>query len=130
MNYMSNLANIFNLELNEDFCIEGSNFIFHFDKKGLYDEAGAPHNEKLLGLLTGVYKIRPIKPQKGQYYWYISCKGEINQTDWSDFTSDYMRYAVGNCYRSRFRAEQDIEKWKGFYNNIEDMRETIEGALK
>lgn len=130
MNYMSNLANIFNLELNEDFCIEGSNFIFHFDRTGLFDEAGAPHNEKIGGLLTGIYKIRPVKPQYGQFYWYVSAEGKITQMNWSGVSGDYMKYAIGNCYRSSFRAEQNIEKWKNFYNNIDDMRKIIEEAIK
>lgn len=129
MNYMSNIAKVFNLELNEEFCIEGSSSIYHFTEEGLYDEKG-PYNEKLVGILTGLYKIRPVKPQYGQFYWYVSAEGKITQMDWSGVTGDYMRYAVGNCYRSRFKAEQDIEKWKNFYNNIDNMREIIEEALK
>lgn len=53
-----------------------------------------------------------FKPEGGQKYWYISGSGEIYESWWENYPTDYNRYAIGNCFPTEQSAEDAVRVLK------------------
>lgn len=52
------------------------------------------------------------KPEYGEWYWFISTDGQVNNSEWVNDRIDRGRYSMGNCFRTREEAEFAREKQK------------------
>ena len=69
--------------------------------------------EQLLGLVEKAKRTKKIwKPEYGDWYWYISSDGQVDNCEWVNGPMDLGRYAMGNCFRTREEAEFAREKQK------------------
>ena len=69
--------------------------------------------EQLLGLVEKAKRPKKIwKPEYGDWYWYISSDGQVDNCEWVNAPMDLGRYAMGNCFRTREEAEFAREKQK------------------
>lgn len=69
--------------------------------------------EQLLGLVEKAKRPKKIwKPEYGDWYWYISSDGQVDNCEWVNGPMDLGRYAMGNCFRTREEAEFAREKQK------------------
>lgn len=115
MNYYNKVAEMFDLELEEEFKINSiKNYLFMFTKGGLmfryindFDWADSC-SPILTGLLRGNYTIErlPFKPRYGdEYYYYSSVLKATSRKVWGNNTPDYLHWKTGNCFRSEKEAE-------------------------
>lgn len=72
--------------------------------------------EQLLGLVEKAKRVEKSekvwKPEYGDWYWYISSDGQVDNCEWVNGSMDLGRYAMGNCFRTREEAEFAREKQK------------------
>lgn len=69
--------------------------------------------EQLLGLVEKAKRPKKIwKPEYGDWYWYISSDGQVDNCEWENDRIDRGRYSMGNCFRTREEAEFAREKQK------------------
>lgn len=62
--------------------------------------------EQLLRLVEKTKKPKKIwKPEYGDWYWYISSDGQVDNCEWVNDHIDLGRYAMGNCFRTEEEAE-------------------------
>jgi len=62
------------------------------------------------------HKKDQVWPQKGDYYYYISCKGNIyHDTYLGDDYGDKGRLNLGNCFKTQEEAEFKVEQLKVLY---------------
>lgn len=52
------------------------------------------------------------KPEYGDWYWYISSDGQVDNCEWVNGPIDYGRYSMGNCFRTKEEARIAREKQK------------------
>lgn len=69
--------------------------------------------EQLLGLVEKAKRSKKIwKPEYGDWYWYISSDGQVDNCEWVNGPIDYGRYSMGNCFRTKEEARIAREKQK------------------
>lgn len=69
--------------------------------------------EQLLGLVEKAKRPKKIwKPEHGDWYWYISSDGQVDNCEWVNGPMDLGRYAMGNCFRTKDEATFAREKQK------------------
>ena len=69
--------------------------------------------EQLLRLVEKAKRPKKIwKPEYGDWYWYISSDGQVDNCEWVNGPIDYGRYSMGNCFRTKEEAEFAGEKQK------------------
>lgn len=69
--------------------------------------------EQLLRLVEKTKRPKKIwKPEYGDWYWYISSDGQVDNCEWVNDHIDLGRYAMGNCFRTEEEAEFAREKQK------------------
>lgn len=62
--------------------------------------------EQLLRLVEKTKKPKKIwKPEYGDWYWYISSDGQVDNCEWVNDHIDLGSYAMGNCFRTEEEAE-------------------------
>ena len=65
------------------------------------------------------------KPQHNEKYFFIKTHGEIDWTYWKDDNYfDTERYEIGNCFKTREKAEKAVEKAK-IYTQLKRLAEEI-----
>lgn len=52
------------------------------------------------------------KPEYGDWYWYISSDGQVDNCEWVNGPIDLGRYSMGNCFRTKEEARIAREKQK------------------
>lgn len=57
-------------------------------------------------------KPKVWKPEYGDWYWYISSDGQVDNCEWVNGPIDYGRYSMGNCFRTKEEARIAREKQK------------------
>lgn len=125
-NHMPEVANMLGVELKERFKIideigiESDNY-YYFTNEGLVTYNGYLQEDILLNLILGHFRIKdkPWKPSKGDKYWYISSNGSADYYCWTDDTTDFLTYKLGNCYKTAQEAEDNRDKWVTFYASDE-----------
>lgn len=69
--------------------------------------------EQLLGLVEKAKRPKKIwKPTYGDWYWYISSDGQVDNCEWVNGPIDLRRYSMGNCFRTKEEARIAREKQK------------------
>lgn len=129
-NKMGEVAEILDLELNQEFSITYKNTMerLRITERGI--ERFISRDEEwvtceiisLEDLITGRYEIKPapFKPQSDTIYYYLS-DNELPYEDgnyefyvkervWSGNLTDLQRFYSGNCFRTRTEAEVSKEK--------------------
>ena len=134
MNYMSEVAKMLGVELEEEFEIifpkpSSCHATAKFTDNGvkiITTDVYDVYNFKtyvLKDLLIGSYGIKrkPWKPQEDELYFYVDEDGLTWHKAWNeDYLSDCMNYyKLGNCYRTKEEAEANSAKWKAFYASDE-----------
>lgn len=125
---MKEIAKLLGLELYEEFTVPGYNQNkYRIEKEGLcvYCDGfwkGRLDYSFLLGsLLLGKYEIvkSPWTPKTDEPYYFVNSEGHVVSECNADFMFDKNMIKLGNCYRNAKEAENNIEKWKKFYNSDE-----------
>ena len=129
MNYMSEVAKMLGVELGEEFYIkEQPDMKCTLYNDGLYVYPVADKicslpscAQTLHSLLTGQISIKrkPWKPNLDDMYYYVDELCCISSDPWVNDALDLMFYKLGNCYKTKKDAENDINKWKAFYASDE-----------
>ena len=117
MNYYKQIAEMLDLELEQEFVITDldgkrkDTITYKFTEDGLFSKANDLSAKVTLILdllLTGKYKEvpKPWKPKKGDEYWRCSSKcGFVSSTIWLDDVIDICGWKSGNCFRTKEEAE-------------------------
>lgn len=132
VNHMPELAKMLGVEPDEEFKIsQEPGSLYKFDSSfgmlmnikedGSLWQAASCDLERLI---YGVYTIKrkPWKPQDGENYWYVDERGDAwcNEFDDCEYVSGHMNYyKLGNCYRTKKKAEANRDKWVAFYASDE-----------
>lgn len=129
MNYMSEVAKMLGVELEEEFevCWQ-DNPMWHtyamLTNKGIKithsDLTIFSSSDILEWILCGMapIKLKPWKPKYYEKYYSIGADGLEPGTWMNDFIDDTL-YKIGNCYRTEEEARADSDKWKAFYASDE-----------
>ena len=117
MNYYKQVAEMFDLKLNEEFILAYTDGNRYNECKYMFTELGLVHStdygfEKsslLHAVLSGslVVKEIPWKPKEDEFYYYYSpyC-GITCKERWYNTSSDYCMWKIGNCFRTREEASK------------------------
>lgn len=117
MNYYKQIAEMLDLELEQEFVITDldgkrkDNITYKITEDGLFRKANNLSAKVTLILdllLSGKYKAvpKPWKPKKGDEYWRCSSKcGFVSSTIWLDDVIDICGWKSGNCFRTKEEAE-------------------------
>ena len=116
MSYYKQIAEMFGLELNEEFILadtDGNRYNeckYRFTELGLLHSTDFGFNKSSLldAVLRGalVVKKLPWKPKADElYYYYSPHAGNTFQRRWINTASDYCMWKLGNCFRTREEAE-------------------------
>lgn len=126
-NYMKEFANLFSVELDEEFIISYISGIYKFTKSGLKVKSEGEwiySNLKLIDFLIGKHEIvkLPWQPKGGDEYYYPACNfKDVFSTNWSYSVSDFAFKEAGMVFRTREECEAAIpelrEKYLGGNNN-------------
>ena len=122
--YMSEVAKLLGLELNEEFDVKYSNCNpYKFTDEGLVNCNGEDFPSALPFLLTGKFEIikKPWKPDYGDTYYYISVRDGypyVYENEWSDNSADYELYHTGNFFRTEQEAMKNREAYKEFNKSL------------
>lgn len=119
-NKMAGLAKLFDLELNEEFNIEGYSPNYRFTEKGLeylsnvQNQWYTTSGKVLENLLLGVEKIirKPFRPKDKEHYYYVAWyfdqnwKLSVTKTYFTCTNSyDNLNRDSGNCFKTFEDAE-------------------------
>ena len=131
MSYMSKVAEILNVELNEEFHLKNhTGSTYKLTERGLrvhvigVDE-WLDANQDLIYLLNGVCEIvkKPWKPKNEEFYYtiYVNLRNEATTLccRWQDSNDCYEHYVLGNCFRSEEEAEKHKDKYTKWLRNKE-----------
>ena len=131
MNYMNKVAEMLDVELNEEFYVKNhTGDTYKLTEQGLklhtpsVDE-WLDTGQDLIFLLNGVYEIvkKPWKPKDEEFYYtiYINLKNEatILCCRWYDSNDCYEHYVLGNCFRSEEEAKKYADKYTEWLRNKE-----------
>ena len=131
-NHMVEVARMLGVELGEEFEVELDSNILTMTamltENGLkvnktnmiapYQHSSSCILEWLLcGLVT--IKRRPWKPKYGEDYYCIGEYGQVIKNRCDNCWMDTMYYKVGNCYRTKEQAINNVKKWENFYASDE-----------
>ena len=117
MNYYKQIAEMLDLELEQEFVITDldgkrkDTITYKFTEDGIFSKANGLSVKVTLILdllLTGKYKAvpKPWKPKYGEQYWSYSIKN--NQACFrlfGNYVEDYAIWKSGNCFRTKEEAE-------------------------
>jgi len=131
MNRMNEIANMFGVQLDEEFNVIGNDYTernpLKFTEKGLIDTGGFLHSSVLKRLLIGELQIEklPFKPKYDDRYYWIDHEEEINQSGWFHESFDFYCFNAGNCFRTKEEITQEdidriLKEMKGKYGEVEE----------
>lgn len=125
-NHMEEVAKLLGLELYEEFTVPVYNQNkYQIRKEGLcvfcdgFWDGRLDCSFLLECLLLGKYEIvkSPWEPKIDEPYYFVNSEGHVVSECNADFMFDKNMIKLGNCYRNAKEAENNIEKWKKFYNS-------------
>ena len=131
MNYMSEVAKMFGVELGEEFELKSPNdscyTLAMFTDDGLKIIETNVSDQcfwkpyALEHLLKGTYTIKrkPWKPKLHEHYYFIDEEGYVYSETWDNQYPDIIFYKLGNCYKTYEEAEANSAKWVAFYKSDE-----------
>ena len=134
-NYMKEVANMFGVEIGEEFEIifpdtSTCHATAMFTNEGVkvvntnvYDVCNLKAYA-LTHLLNGNYDIKrkPWKPKFEEKYFSIGVDGTVEDGVWLNDFLDYSLYKIGNCYRTIDEARANRSKWGAFYDSNEVLK--------
>lgn len=113
-NYMPEIAQMLGVEIEEEFDViyetgQKSDWgPYKITSDGLVDESGnwKLHATALFNLLTGKYTIqkRPWRPKKGELFWTINGKGNVEKYHFLNDMCDLALLNMGNCFPTKKAA--------------------------
>lgn len=119
MSYYKQIAEMFDLKLNEEFILADTDGNRYNECKYMFTELGLLHSTDfgfnksslLDAVLRGalVVKKLPWKPKERCEFYYYGVNGAI-KTIWTGTTFDYYRWKFGNCFKTREEAETKGKK--------------------
>ncbi len=129
-NHMADVAKMLGVELGEEFELKDYEYNpYKITDGGLIDWQGDEWCNALTGLLLGEVEIikKPWKPKEGETYYYITKKGNVCETFYSDqYINDLFRIRFGNCFRNREEAEANLDRWVDYLKQPSDTSWHIE----
>ena len=117
MNYYKQIAEMLDLELEQEFVITDldgkrkDTITYKFTEDGLFSKANNLSVKVTLILdllLTGKYKAvpKPWKPKYGDEYWSYSLRSNQARCSlFGDYVEDYAIWKSGNCFRTEEEAK-------------------------
>ena len=127
-NYMTDVAKMLGVELEEEFMIFRVSGTYKFTTEGVEvksNKGWVVLNLFLIDLLTGKHRIVkiPWQPKGGDEYYYPACNfKDIFSTNWSYSVSDFAFKEAGMVFRTREECEAAIpalrEKYLGGDDNV------------
>ena len=117
MNYYKQIAEMLDLELEQEFVITDldgkrkDTITYKFTEDGLFSKANNLSAKVTLILdllLTGKYKAvpKPWKPKYGEQYWSYSLRSNQARCSlFGDYVEDYAIWKSGNCFRTEEEAK-------------------------
>lgn len=122
-NHWKEVAGWYELELNEEFDIEGSDFNpYRFTEKGLVGCDGDIETAYCQDIINGDLVVGKTywKPKRGDAYYYISTMGTVI-SNINDFTAlDLAFIKNGWCFKTRREAERNKERVLGEMKELEE----------
>ena len=131
-NRIADLAKLLRVELGEEFIVTRPNGDLNakITSDGLKwsSYGGTPAEGDILELIiTGVYGIKKkyFKPDVSDRYFFINnsidCP-EVEAIHWMETVLDYMRFAVGNCFKTMEEAELHKDEMIEFLKSTHDKK--------
>lgn len=141
MNKTKNVAEMFGLELLEEFNIKGIEEtllpygsdcvnIYRFNDENkdnpvefLVDKTWVSARNVLDSLITGFHEVVkiPWKPEDGDTYWHLNLYGEVARNTWNGDWYDLTHYKANNCFKTEKWAEENkeivIKELQDYYEN-------------
>lgn len=119
MSYYKQFAEMLGLELEQEFSLVTNNGEKANSNTYKITEEGisyrVPKSEVWLSeptstyeyILSGDYKVvpKPLKPKKGETYWYYIDAKRVDWTYWNSKLFDLLNWKMGNCFRTEEEAE-------------------------
>lgn len=142
MRMMEAIANELGVKLGNPFVVENRDKLvtgmFEFTEDDLVrTDSKAPAPGVLGKLVAGKYRVveHPVvvappesdsatwEPEPGEKYWFILLPAIV--VDKATYSSpvDWMRYKMGNCYRTREEARKHKEEWGEDFTRFLDKTE-------
>lgn len=120
MNYMTEVAKMLGVELNEYFTCKESPCVYCITKHDCLCN-GVRAAESLMMLLDGTLTVdrKYWKPHHGDTYYCVSSNGYVLEEKWYGDVIDRLYYKLGNCYNDASKAETNRDKWISFYASDE-----------
>ena len=126
--YMKDVAQMFDVELNEQFKLRYaddklSKSKYEFTETALVDSAGNPKPGLLVRLLSGNVEVQklPWTPEQNEVYWFVHLDGTVVNNRFDYYRcEDLCRYDLGMVYRTKSDAEANLEKDLKFYTAVQD----------
>lgn len=117
MNYVNDVLKMLGVEVGERFQLKSkagkmcTGYYFFNEYLYFYNEycgETLTPNINIRNILSGEYEIVkiPFKPKKGdKYYYYCAYVDGYIFKDWLSCDEDYVRWKIGNCFRTEEEAE-------------------------
>lgn len=121
-NHMQHIAQLLNIELNEEFKVDGMNNTYKLTERGLSDKHNNPCPNVLIALLAGkrTAYIPPWIPTSGEKYYNIAFGKRIWQTEWTNCPLDYYRLATNNIFKTREKAKEHADEIAELYEALKN----------
>lgn len=108
-NYMKEITEMLGVEIGEVFNLKGND--------------GKIITISLTDLIVGEIGIvkKPWRPKYLDVYYTIDFDGSVIIKEWHDLTEDLLRFRVGNVFKSKEAAEENITAFEAFANQGPDI---------
>jgi len=132
MTMMEEIMENLGVELNEVFCIRvhGSKLNgFRFIEKGpkdiVFEDIQNRGHDYFYDLLNGAVTVikNPWRPKDEQIFYYVLPNGMVTYYYDQTHSVGINLIMIGNCYRSKYEAEQHIDYWKRVYKDMPEFKE-------
>lgn len=122
MNYMSKIAEMLGVEINEEFKVRSTKYTQNVNSEiFVFTKVGITRNDILIDLLLGVLEIvkLPWKPKDRELVWYVDADRKIRSVEFSDSNCrDLFLYKLGMLYRSLDGVKAHIETNNAYWDKI------------
>lgn len=131
-NYMKEITEMLGVEIGEVFNLKGNDGKlitigdYRFMENGLEYSSGSHRwlkSNSLTDLIVGEVGIvkKPWKPKYLDVYYTIDFDGSVIIKEWHDLAEDLLRFRVGNVFKSKEAAEENITAFEAFANQGPDI---------
>lgn len=117
-NYMPEVARMLGVEIGEEFDViyetgQKSDWgPYKITRDGLVDESGnwTLNETAIFNLLKGNYSLqkRPWRPKKGELFWTINGKGNVEKYHFLNDMCDLALLNMGNCFPTKKAAKAAV----------------------